>query len=63
MIEVEVTRFVANEGTIVLLEGETETGTVIFGCEPRYALDILAAIDDGEMALALVPPYMVWNER
>jgi hypothetical protein len=58
--EIIVTGFVRNEGSLVLLSGLTEDNQgVVFACEPRYATDILEAVETGEEPVALVPDYMI----
>jgi hypothetical protein len=59
-MEITVTGFVADEGTIVLLSGLTEDNrAVVFACEHRYAGDILEAVEAGEEPVAEVPHYMI----
>jgi hypothetical protein len=62
MIEIMVTGFVRDEGTLVLLSGLTVHADQerVFAVEHRYAADIMQAVEAGEEPVVAVPEYMVW---
>jgi hypothetical protein len=61
VIEIMVTGFVRDEGSLVLLSGLTneDNREVVFACEHRYAPDILVAVEAGEEPVVEVPEYMI----
>jgi hypothetical protein len=61
-LEILVTGFVRDEGTLVLLSGLTQSNKeVVFVCDHHMAPDILAAVEAGEEPIALVPSYAIWG--
>jgi hypothetical protein len=60
MNQIMVTGFVRDEGSLVLLCGLSEDNRdVVFACEPRYAIDILEAVEAGDEPVAEVPDYLI----
>jgi hypothetical protein len=59
-MEILVTAFVRDEGTLVIFAGLTEFNRpVTFAVEHRYAPDILAAVEAGEEPVVEVPHYLI----
>ena len=60
-MDIIVTGLVADEGTVVVFEGDDQTSgvTVVFAVDHRPARDIVTALNSGEQPLAVIESWQV----